>query len=479
MALRTGKEYIDSLDDDREVWLDGKQVNVLKHEQLRPCVDAFAQIYDLQHDPKHQDLLVMKSPTTGEPVSLAYLEPRSVDDLGKKRAMIEFLARRSGGTLGRLTDYKAPLLLGLYDIRDDVAKVNPEWRDNIINYVENYREKDLCGTHGFADPPHDRSVDTNFPFLKVVNETSKGITLRGAKAVATLAPFANDFIGLTIPRPGLKPEEVLMFALPINSRNLKIVCRASHTQVKNREDHPLAAHYDEMDAWMIFDDVFVPRDRIFFRDRPDLLPGMFERVVPVGINHIVTRMAIKAEVLLGTGVAIADYMGSTKTPAVQAALFDMTAYLETLRAFLTAAEAQATTTPTGMMLGNRQQLILGRIYGVDHLPKILQRLREICGSSLLLAPGEHDRNNPEIGHLIKTFLMGQDPRTTDRYKMMKLAWDYIADSFGGRQLLFEQYNAQTSPFNKGLVTAHYNFDSVVEVAKKIARVASTRAEVAP
>src|SRR5438477_5488422 len=96
MALRTGADYLASMDDGRQVWLEGQRVNVLEDPRLAACARSIAAVYDLQHDPEHRDLLVMDSPSTGEPVSLAYLEPRSTDDLLRRREMIEFLMRRTG-----------------------------------------------------------------------------------------------------------------------------------------------------------------------------------------------------------------------------------------------------------------------------------------------------------------------------------------------------------------------------------------------
>src|SRR5207247_1021171 len=89
MVLRTGDQYLRALNDGREVWLSGKRVDVTTDPDLRPCAQAIAEVYDLHHDPAHRDLLTIASPSTGEPVSLAYLEPRSTEDLVRRREMIE------------------------------------------------------------------------------------------------------------------------------------------------------------------------------------------------------------------------------------------------------------------------------------------------------------------------------------------------------------------------------------------------------
>ena len=332
------------------------------------------------------------------------------------------------------------------------------------------REQDLCLTHGFADPPHNRSRGDDFPYLRVVEETPNGITIRGAKAVATLAPFANEYVGLTPPRPDAKPEEVLYFATPLNTPGLKTICRPSLSHTSG-EDHPLSAPFDEMDAWVVFEDVFVPVERVFFLRRPDLSATIFPHIARAfGHYHILVRMAVKGEILAGIGAAVADYLGTSQTPAVQAALFDLVSYVETLRAFLFTGERQPVQSAMGLTMANPLQITLGRVYGVERMPAILQTLRDICGSSLMMAPRQADLRNAEIGAAIHESLAGQDARAEERFRLLKLAWDYAGDSFGSRQVLFEQYNANTVAVNKARALAGYDVAPLMELAKQLAGV---------
>src|SRR5215831_12609906 len=113
MPIRRGEEYLESLRDGRRVWLMGQRVeDVTTHPALAGCARSVAAVYDLQHDPTYHDLLTMPSPTTGQPVSLAYLLPRSVDDLARQRRMYECLVRRAGGVAARLPQHLATVVLG-------------------------------------------------------------------------------------------------------------------------------------------------------------------------------------------------------------------------------------------------------------------------------------------------------------------------------------------------------------------------------
>ena len=122
MPIRRGEEYLESLRDGRRVWLQGELVDVTAHPSLAGCARSVAGVYDLQHDPAHQELLTMPSPVTGQRVSLAYLLPHSVEDLTRQRKMYEFLVRRAGGVAARLPQHLATVILGLQEVVTSWAK---------------------------------------------------------------------------------------------------------------------------------------------------------------------------------------------------------------------------------------------------------------------------------------------------------------------------------------------------------------------
>jgi len=473
MTLRTGAQFLESLRDGREVWLGGERVDVTQDPRLAPCANAIAEVYDLQHDPAYRELLTVTSPKTGEPVSRAWVLPQMTEDLVRRREMIEFLMRRCGGTMGRLPEYMATILMGLHNAGDILEKADAAYPQRVARFFEECRDNDLCLTHGFTDPPRDRGLPpTSFEPLHVVTRDDNGIVIRGAKAVATLAPYANEYLGLTAHRPDLRPEEVLYFAAPLNAPGLRVVCRESFTHQPT--DHPLSAAFDEMDGWVVFDDVFIPTERVFLLDRVDLNLDVF-RAVPSAwaFYHILIRQSIKAEVLAGICAAIADYQGNANQQTARFTLADALCYLETLRAFIYRAEQTPVTSWMGLAVPNPVDTIAGRIYGVEHHPRIMQSIRELCGAGILMAPGDNELGHPEIGPLVKRYLAGDDPRAADRFRMLKLAWEYAADSFGSRQLLFEMYNAGTLDINKNRLLDTVDTAPLANLAKQLAGIEPT------
>jgi 4-hydroxyphenylacetate 3-monooxygenase len=477
MPIRRGEEYLESLRDGRRLWLMGQRVeDVTTHSALAGCARSVATVYDLQHDPTHQDLLTMASPTTGQRVSLAYLLPRSVDELARQRRMYEYLVRRAGGVAARLPQHLATVVIGLYDVRQLLGEEDSAFAAHVARYFEYCRENDLSIATIFSDPLRHRSHPaTEQEHLRVVERRPDGLIVRGAKGVGTQAPYANELLCLTSPRSNLKPEEVVHFAAPVNAEGIHIICRQPLAS-PNPEDHPISPYWDEMDAIVVFDDVFIPWERVFYlrcshAADPALEGRLFQGAIGLGPWYVLVRMAVKAEVLLGICAAITDALGTAAQPLVQMALADAMVYLETLRACIQAAEANPVPSPSGLTLPNPTMAMVGRICAIERYPHLLQIIRELCGSGLLMAPGQADLNNPEIGPHLHRYVVGQDKGGPEYFRLLKLAWEYACDAFGSRQLLFEMYNVSSLATNKQRLASAYDTSPFVALAKELAGIA--------
>lgn len=474
MPTRRGEEYLESLRDGRCVWLMGQRVgDVTTHAALAGCARSVAAVYDLQHDPAYRDLLTMPSPRTGERVSLAYLPPRSVSDLARQRRMYECLVRRAGGVAGRLPQHLATVAIGLYDVRDLLGKEDPRFAEHVSRYFEDCRENDRSIATIFNDPFHHRSHRASRQeLLRVVSQRADGIVVRGAKGVGTQAPYANELFCMTAPRPNLAPEEGVYFATPVNARGIHVICREPLASA-NPADHPVSPSWDEMDAIVVFDDVFIPWERVFYLRRTPVTDLAFETrvfqgAIGLGPWYVLVRMAVKAEVLLGICAAIAESLGTAAQPPVQTALADAVVYLETLRAFIQAAEANPVASPSGLTFPNPTMALAARTFAIERYPRLLQSIRELSGPGLLMAPGQADLHHPEIGPHLHRYFVAQDPGAPDYFRLLKLAWEYACDSYGSRQLLFEMFNVGSLATNKQRLASVYDTRPFVALARELA-----------
>ena len=155
-----------------------------------------------------------------------------------------------------------------------------------------------------------------------------------------------------------------------------------------------------MDAIVVFDDVFIPWERVFYLRsaqpaNPAFEAQVFQGAVGLGPWYVLVRMAVKAEVLLGLCAAITDALGTASQPLVQMAMADAMVYLETLRALIQAAEANPVKSPSGLALPDPTRALAARICAIERYPHLLQSIRELSGSGLLMAPGQADLNDSE------------------------------------------------------------------------------------
>jgi aromatic ring hydroxylase len=380
-----------------------------------------------------------------------------------------------------LPQHLATVVLGLYDVRDLLGQEDPEFAQRVAHYFEYCREHDRSIATVFSNPLHHRNhpVARQEP-LRVTARRPGGIVVRGAKGVGTQAPYANELFCMTAPRPDLTPEEGVYFASPVNAPGLHVICREPLAST-NPADHPVSPSWDEMDSIVVFDDVFVPWDRVFYLRRapaPDLAfeARLFQGAIGLGPWYVLVRMAVKAEVLLGLCAAIADSLGTAGQPAVQTALADAMVYLETLRAFVQAAEASPVRSPSGLALPNPTASLAARTFAIERYPSVLQHIRELCGPGLLMAPGQADLRHPEIGPHLHRYFVARDEGAAERFRLLKLAWEYACDSFGSRQLLFEMYNVGSLATNKQRLASTYDTSACVALARELAGIAGGPAD---
>src|SRR5262245_33021002 len=198
MPARTGAEYLKGLREPRELWFEGERVrDVTCHPLLGRMAATLAELYDLQCSAEHRDRLTYPSPTTGQPVSLAFIQPHTVDDLVRRRRMFKVWADHTGGLLGRSPDYLNAVLAGLASSRGYFEQNGSQYGERIAAYYEHCRERDLCATHTFVDPQTNRArtqsdqSDPDVP-LHVAGESREGLVVSGARMLATLAPYADE-----------------------------------------------------------------------------------------------------------------------------------------------------------------------------------------------------------------------------------------------------------------------------------------------
>src|ERR1700756_6032537 len=106
MAIRTAEQLLQSLRDDRQLFIDGERVaDVTTDPRFAAAARSLAELYQMQHDPALIDRMTFSSPISGERVGLSFTEPRSTDDLIHRRDMVKIRADATCGMFDRSPDY--------------------------------------------------------------------------------------------------------------------------------------------------------------------------------------------------------------------------------------------------------------------------------------------------------------------------------------------------------------------------------------
>src|ERR687888_2796619 len=200
VAARTGEQFLEGLGaGGREIWLNGEKVtHPLDHAELREAARSMARVFDLQHE--HADEMLAPSPDDGRLVNVTHLIPRSRDDLERRRRAVELTATFSAGMMGRTPDY-LNVTFACFAGRADVwaRRANERGAENLVAYQAQMRDRDLSTTHALMNPQVDRTKPEaeqamGQVSLHKIGETDDAIVVRGARMLATLAPFADELL---------------------------------------------------------------------------------------------------------------------------------------------------------------------------------------------------------------------------------------------------------------------------------------------
>ncbi|HLF88237.1 MAG TPA: 4-hydroxyphenylacetate 3-monooxygenase, oxygenase component, partial [Anaerolineales bacterium] len=358
MPARKGEQVLKKLGENSpEIWHQGERVqDVTTHPAFKNGLHSLARLYDVQWE--QPDVMLFDSPTTGEKVGRSFMIPRTQEELSSISRMMKVWANFHHGMMGRAPDYLNRALTAYAGGADFLSIQDPRFTQHVRDYHEYLRESDLCMTHTLITPQANRAkgtADQADPYLaaRVKEETDAGLVIRGARMLATL-PTADEIMVFPSTLLRNRPEDSpYAFGLSIatHTPGLKFVCRETMDYGRSQYDHPLGSRFEEMDAVVIFDDVFVPWERVFlYRDVEICNQAYTATGAIVNMAHqVVVKNIAKTEFLLGLASLMTNTIGIEVFQHVQEKLATIWINLETMKAFLRAAEVDAALDEYGVM----------------------------------------------------------------------------------------------------------------------------------
>ncbi|MGD9881132.1 MAG: 4-hydroxyphenylacetate 3-hydroxylase family protein [Reyranella sp.] len=461
MGARTGSQFLEGLRrTKREIWVDGERIDdVTGHPRLRGGAESLAAMFDRQHAYAAECLYT--DPKSGQPTNVSHMMPRSRDELRQRHAGLVRLSEGSMGIMGRTPDYmnmkfaafaSAPRVWAGADGR------NARGAENLVRFQRHLAEADIALTHTIIQPTTDKRTDSrilgNKVTIRKVGETADGIIVRGARVLATLAPYADEqtvYPGMPIPSGAT--DYALAFAIPLDTPGLKFLCRDSASAPgADPFDKPLSSRFDEQDAFCIFDDVVVPWDRVFIDGDVEIYNSMRDTGYATSmVTQSTIRALTKLEFAYGLATRMAELIGD-HSPATTEMLGEMACYVRMTANAVELSLEQARERADGIWFPNGAALEPMRAMLPVWMPRVAEIITLIGSHNLLTTPSRAQLDDPALRPLIDEMLGGADGVPADeRAAVFRLAWDFVGSTLAGRGFLYERFYLTSAARNKQML----------------------------
>jgi 4-hydroxybutyryl-CoA dehydratase/vinylacetyl-CoA-Delta-isomerase len=417
--MMTGEEYRASLNDGRETFFEGKQVDDLpNHPILGITVESAASGYDRFYDP------------APDAVGAFMKVPGSAAELREQVELHE--------TVDLLTHVTYASIMTLLTAADRIEAQLPENARRIREYVRDVQREDLRITQCITDAKGDRSrppskQDDPDAYVRVIERRADGVVIRGAKLHISAASMGHEL--MTIPTKSMKPGEddyAVACMVPVNAPGVKIVNTTYAPRHEDKRDFPISGSHHTPEGFVIFDDVFVPAERVFLDGPPEFAAvfahslGLWERLGGLA------SMASSYDRLVGFAQLISEANGLERTGHIKEKISEMMINATLIRASLEAAIDNCSITSDGAAFPNELYTNVGKYHGAANWSAMVRHLHDIAGGSILTAPGMADLENEKTGHLIRKY-MGtmQEVDGVYRTRLFHAIRDMTADALGG------------------------------------------------
>jgi 4-hydroxyphenylacetate 3-monooxygenase len=451
MGIRTGEQVLAGLRDGRAVYIDGERVaDVTRDPRLAGGARTLAELYDLQHQSDLLEEMTYRSPTTGDRVGISFIEPKTREDLIRRRKMIKRWHDHTLGMYGRASDC---LNIIISSFASGADAFGPDYAKNIRAYYEFAREGDLVSTHSLTNPQVDRTKNVTAQAkdlaAKAVGDNDKGIVVRGARMLATLGAYSDEILVMPAPAYPLPNQEdakpfAIGFAIPVATPGIRLICRPGLVDPRPGSplDHPLSVRYDETDCMIVFDDVLVPWERVFVYRDIDIFNAIYRRTgasAPMA-HQFVTKDLAKAEFMMALAFALVKTTKVDEFQHIQGLLAELINNTEVIRSCILASEMEGAVSSTGIFLPAAGPLNAMRFLFPQMFRRACEAIQIIGAGGLVMVPSFAEIDGP-ISPDVETYYQAATADARNRIKLFRLAYDASMSSFSGRQQLYERYFA--------------------------------------
>jgi 4-hydroxybutyryl-CoA dehydratase/vinylacetyl-CoA-Delta-isomerase len=332
--------------------------------------------------------------------------------------------------------------MALMSVKDQVAGVNPTYSENIERMYRHCRDNDLRAAEVITDPKGDRKrraheQDDPDLYLRIVDRRKDGIIVRGAKLHITAASLVHELV--VMPTKGMRQDETdyaVSFSIPVSTPGVTIINRSFATAELNAFDYPASAHHSMPEGFVVFDNVFVPWERVFLAGEVQLASrlaqslGLWERT---GGMVEAVRMS---ELFVGLGQLVTEMQGKESDPIAQASIAELITYAQMLKMGLEYSCRNFERTASGMVYPDTLGINAAKYYYAANYHQTVRYLHDLAGGLVMTLPLESDLRNPETEKYIRKYLHTKNTVDVEtRMRVYNMIRDLTADAYGGWQFV--------------------------------------------
>ena len=481
MALMTGEQYIESIRKlNMQVYMFGKKVeSPVDDPILRPSLNSVRMTYDLAQMPEYEDLMTAVSPYTGQRVNRFTHIHQSTGDLIKKVKMQRLLGQKTAACFQRCVGMDAFNAVFSTTYETD-QKCGTHYHENFRKFMTYVQENDLTVDGAMTDVKGDRSKAPHAQedpdlFLHVVERREDGIVVRGAKAHQT--GILNSHEVIVMPTISMGPDDkdyAVSFAVPVDTKGIYMIIGRQSCDTRKREGSEMDvgnAEFGGVEALTVFDDVFVPNERIFLNGETEFAGMMVERFAGYHRQSYGGCKVGVGDVLIGAAAVAADYNGCAKASHIKDKLIEMTHLNETLYCCGIACSAEGHPTESGNYIID---LLLANVckQNVTRFPYEIVRLAEdIAGGLMVTAPSEADFRDPKLGPVIDKYLKGvAGVSTENRLRILRLIENLSLGTAAVGYRTESMHGAGSPQAQRIMIARQGNLQHKKELAKALAHI---------
>ncbi|MCY6960721.1 4-hydroxyphenylacetate 3-hydroxylase family protein [Clostridium brassicae] len=482
MPLMTGEQYVESLRKlNLNVYMFGEKIeNVVDHPTIRPSLNSVKMTYDLAQMSEYEDLMTTISNLTGEKINRFTNLHQNTDDLIKKVKMLRLCGQKTAACFQRCVGMDA--FNAEYSTTFEIDKTyGTSYHQRFKEFIKFVQENDLTVDGAMTDPKGDRGLSPSKQadpdlYLHVVERRDDGVIVRGAKAHQT--GITNSHEVLVMPTMAMRPEDkdyAISFSIPTDTKGITIIMGRQSCDTRKMEEGADIdvgnKNFGGHEALVVFDDVFVPNERIFLNGETEYAGMLVERFAGYHRQSYGGCKVGVGDVLIGAAALAAEYNGAAKATHIKDKLIEMTHLNETLYACGIACSAEGHETESGNYIID---LLLANVckQNVTRFPYEIARLAEdIAGGLMVTMPSEKDFRSKEVGHYVEKYLVGVSSVSTEnRMRVLRLIENITLGTAAVGYRTESMHGAGSPQAQRIMIARQGNLPHKKKLAKAIARI---------